>query len=416
MNILLISVGTRGDIEPFLVIAEILQRNGHKTTCCFPEQFRELVTKSGNEFVGLSSKFIDLLDSSAGKIAMGGKASIFEKIKAYYHLYKKSSIINKTLVKQQYEFIQEIKPDKVIYNIKSIFPLIWGIKNPKKTILVSPIPYLIHYTKNHGHIGFNKNYGHFVNRITYAIANFGLIKNVISVINEMPQYQSLEYKQVKKTLLETTMLFTISPAIIQRPKYWKENVQVTGYPEKSRTYAQLSPELETFIASHEKVLFVTFGSMINEAPEEKTKIIINILQDYHIPEIINLASGGLVQIESYNPDLIKFVNKVPYDSIFPRIHAVIHHGGSGTTHLALKHGCSSLIIPHIIDQFLWRDIIWNLGVGPKGIPIKKLTKKNLEAKLLDLFRNNVYKQRAQQISEQMKKEKLNNQLYECIIN
>ena len=118
MRVLLISVGTRGDIEPFLTIAEMLRQKGHNTICCFPEQFRELVTKSGMEFLGLNSKFLGLLDSHAGKIAMGGKASIFEKIKAYYNLYKKSSIINKTLVKQQYEFIQETKPDKVIYNIK----------------------------------------------------------------------------------------------------------------------------------------------------------------------------------------------------------------------------------------------------------------------------------------------------------
>ncbi|WP_190811312.1 glycosyltransferase [Flagellimonas sp. S3867] len=416
MRVLLISVGTRGDIEPFLTIAEMLRQKGHNTICCFPEQFREMVTKSDIEFLGLNSKFLELLDSRAGKIAMGGKASILEKTKAYYHLYKKSSIINKTLIKQQHKFIQEINPDKVIYNIKSIYPLAWSVENMQKTILVSPIPYLIHYTKNHGHIGFNRNYGLFFNRITYTLANFAFIRNVKSVMNEIPRYRDVGHRQLKKILSSTPMLFTVAPAIIPRPDYWKENVQVVGYPEKPQKQSKLPYDLETFFAKHKKVLFITFGSMVNEAPEEKTRLIVNLLEDYHIPAIINTASNGLIETESYNPELIKFVHGIPYNAVFPKVHAVVHHGGAGTTHLGLKHGCSSLIIPHIIDQFLWQNIIYNLGVGPKGIAIKKMNRQNLEPRLLDLFQNNVYKERAKQVSEEMMEERNSDSLYKFIVN
>ena len=62
---------------------------------------------------------------------------------------------------------------------------------------------------------------------------------------------------------------------------------------------------------------------------------------------------------------------------FPKIYAVIHHGGSGTTHQGLKYGCATMIIPHIIDQFVWNKIIYNIGAGPKGIKVDKITTKNL---------------------------------------
>lgn len=417
MKILLISVGTRGDIEPFLAIAELLKDKEHEIVCCFPEQFRTITTEANHHFVGLSAEFLKILDSEDGKIAMGGKASILKKIKAYYQLYKKSTTINKILVKEQHDLIKNLHPDKIIYNIKAIYPLIWSVDNLEKTVLVSPIPYLVHNTKDHGHIGFNKNYGAIINRLTYNISNYGLIKNVLSVTKNLGSIKKIAPKQLKKTLFSSKMIYTISPSVFSRPNHWPENVQVLGYHERNKINAwEADDELKAFIDTHDKILFVTFGSMTNENPEEKTSIILNIVQSYGIPTIINTSSGGLVKPNDYNSDLVHFVTNIPYDWIFSKIHAVIHHGGSGTTHIALKYGCSSLIIPHIIDQFMWRNVIYDLGVGPKGIVIRKLNLKNLESLILDLYQNTVYKERAKQISEQMKIEKFKEKLYEFIIN
>ncbi len=63
MKIILISIGTRGDMEPFLSIGEILKEKGHQVICAFPEQFRDLAEKSNLEFDSPGSKFIEMLDS-----------------------------------------------------------------------------------------------------------------------------------------------------------------------------------------------------------------------------------------------------------------------------------------------------------------------------------------------------------------
>ena len=115
MKILLISVGTRGDVEPFLAIAGLLKEKGHEVVCCFPEQFRKLTIDSNYHFVGLSEEFLKILDSKDGKIVMGGKASVLRKIKAYYQLYRKSTIINRILVKEQQSLVKYFNPDKIIY-------------------------------------------------------------------------------------------------------------------------------------------------------------------------------------------------------------------------------------------------------------------------------------------------------------
>ena len=155
--------------------------------------------------------------------------------------------------------------------------------------------------------------------------------------------------------------------------------------------------------------------MSNPDPEEKTKLIVDILERNKIPAIINTASGGLVKVDKYDQDLIHFVDQIPYDFILPNIYGVIHHGGSGTTHMGLKYGCATMILPHIIDQFVWSKIIYRLGAGPKGIKVGKITRKNLEPKIIELISNRSYKERAEQIASRMNKENFREELYKTII-
>jgi len=74
-----------------------------------------------------------------------------------------------------------------------------------------------------------------------------------------------------------------------------------------------------------------------------------------------------------------------------------------------------MIIPHIIDQFVWNKIISDIGVGPKGIKIGKITTKNLEPKILDLVKNCDFKKKAEQIASQMDKENFKEELHNSIV-
>ena len=416
MKFLLIAVGTRGDVEPFLAIAEMLQEKGHEVICCFPEQFRKLAEESQIELAGLTPKFLEVIESEEGKMAMGGKGSLFKKAKAYYQLFKKSRSINRIMANQQYELVQKEKPDKIIYHIKATYPLVHEAENPGSTVIVSPIPYLIHAVENHSHIGFVYNYGKTLNKWSYLLGNMGLVKNVTDSLKTIPGLPKIKTKQIKKALLANKMIFTISPSIVARPSGWPDHVQVLGFHERNKIRDWHPDEkLVRFISQYDKLLFITFGSMTNPEPEKTTITFIDILEKHKIPAVINAAGGGLLEPEYYDKELIYFVNRIPYDWIFPKVYAVVHHGGSGTTHLALKHGCASMILPHIIDQFLWNSLVNNLGAGPKGMSINKLSKAKLELKLLNLLTNKSYKDKAKEISEKMKKEDFRDELYESLV-
>ncbi|MBN2029889.1 glycosyltransferase family 1 protein [bacterium] len=415
MKIILISIGTRGDMEPFLAIGEILKEKGHEVICAFPEQFRNLAEDSSLKFASLGSKFIDLLESDAGKVAFGGSGSGFKKMMAYIKLAMKQTETNKELVYKQYKLIEIENPDRIVYNGKAIYPIIWELDNIGKTIFISPLPYM-HYVKDHTHVAFNSNYGSFLNKLTFSLAHSGMITTVMITKKWLKIKKRITRKQIRNGLRHNKSIYTISPSLFSRPDDWNENIHVLGYHERNK-HINWHPDktLIDFLGKHSRILFITFGSMTNPIPEEKTRIIVDILKQNKIPAIINTASGGLIKPEKYDADLIYFVSQIPYDWIFPRIDGIIHHGGSGTTHLGLKYGCATMIIPHIIDQHVWNKIIYDRGVGPKGVKISKLTTHILEPKILELMNESAFKKKAEQIAGQMAKEDFREELYDAIV-
>ena len=268
MKILLTSVGTRGDIEPFITIGEILHKKGHEVIFSFPENFRNLIPKK-LPFKPLSSKITELVESKQGRIIMG-KAKLINKIKAMTYLYKNGKIINAELVKQQYEIIESETPDLIIHNVKSNYPFLWSIRNKKKTILLSPVPNFMYYVKGHSHIGFNKDYGSFLNKLTYKISNFGLIKTIFDAQKELPKSNCFSKKEIKNNIFKKKLIYTISTSLFKRPKEWKNNVQVLGFHNRTTNGNNWNPpeNLTNFLNYNKKVIFLTFGSMMNLQPKE----------------------------------------------------------------------------------------------------------------------------------------------------
>ncbi len=415
MKILLTSIGTRGDVEPFLAIGELLARKGHEVIFSFPAQFEAIVNKHFS-FYALSPQFVALLESKEGRTLMG-KARLLSKIQAMARIYKKSLAVNKTLVEQQYEIIEKENPDLIVHNVKCNYPVLWGLKHSKKTILVSPVPYFIYYVAGNVHVSFNKNFGTLLNKLTYRLSNFGLIKTIYDAQKHLPKDIKFSKSTIKQALLGKKLAYTISPQLFQRPNDWADHVQVLGYHERNKhTDWTPSEALIQFLEKNPKVLFITFGSMVNTFPEETSTLIYQVLDDLGVPTIINTAAGGLLRLDTFaQKEKFYFTTQIPYDWLLGKVYAVMHHGGAGTTHSALKYGCPSLIIPHIIDQFSWNSLIHKLGIGPKGISINKLSGKKLTVMLNDLLNNENYKNNATKITRQMADEKLEDQLYDFII-
>lgn len=390
-------------MEPFLAIGQMLKEKGHHIICLFPEQFRDLVENSELNFASLGPRFMEMLESDTGKMVLGGGGSRWKKINGYIKLAKLQAKINKELVGLQQEVITRETPDRIVHNGKAIYPVIWEVTNKGKTIFISPVPYL-HYVKGNTHLAFNSNYGAFLNKLTFRLADWGLVRTIMISMKSLG-ISAITKQQIQHVIANHKVIYTISPHLFPRPDYWKPNLMVLGYHQR-KTRDSWTPDegLVEFLDKHSRTVFITFGSMTNPDPEKKTEIILDILRKNRISAIINVAAGGLIKPENYDKELVYFVARIPYSWVFPRVYAVIHHGGSGTTHMGLKYGCATMIIPHIIDQFLWNRLVFKLGAGPLGIKIGRISQKNLGPKILELVNHIPYKENAERIAEKFGKE------------
>jgi UDP:flavonoid glycosyltransferase YjiC (YdhE family) len=414
MKIILTSIGTQGDIEPFLAIGKILKEKGHQVICAFSEQFRELTKNCDIEFASLGKKNDDLLDSDAGRTSIGGSG-----IKKFFASIKLMKLAQSQKVPQEkefklYELIKQERPDRIVYHSKIVYPLLWEYENRGKTIFICPFAYF-HYITGHSFF-VGKNYGEYFNKLTFKFYDFGVVTSTMVAKKWLQIKDKITRNQLKNLIHSRKFIYTISPSLFPRPGYWENNIKILGHQElKKKTDWKPEKKLTEFIEKHEKILFITFGSMTNSEPKQKTKIILEILKRNKIPAIINTASGGLIKPDEFNSELIYFVSQIPYDWVFPKMYAVIQHGGAGTTHLAIKYACATMIIPHFMDQFVWDKIIFDMGVGPKGVKISRVSNKNLEPKVLELLKNKNYKEKSIKIGNQMKKEDFNDELYKTIV-
>ena len=319
-------------------------------------------------------------------------------------------------MERQFKILDEEQPDRLVHHAKTVYAYIWGLTHSGQNILIFPVPYTMHPAREYSHIVFNRNLGSFGNKLTYKLARFGLVRTLVKDAASLELPLKITSRLAKKALDTNRAVYTLSPSLFSRPENWPARVKVYGYHERDKKIRwQPDAALLDFVERHSKFLLVTFGSMTNPDPRTKTRIITGQLERLGIPAIINIAGGGLVEMDEFDDSLIYFVNRIPYDYILPKAYGIVHHGGSGTSHMAVKNGCASLIIPHIIDQFFWNMLLAKKGVGPKGPAITHLNAKNIGPLLKDLWTTPVFKLNAEALAARMAKEEFKERLVDFIL-
>lgn len=165
-------------------------------------------------------------------------------------------------------------------------------------------------------------------------------------------------------------LCAVSPLVFLRPQRWPDHCHVTGFLYLDEEY-EPDPELADFMASGEAPIVVTFGSMTHLSPNELAGTVADAIQQVGRRALIQPGWTGL-QFESL-PEPVRLVDFVPYQWLFPRAACVVHAGGSGTTAHTLRAGIPAVVVPHILDQFLWAEVLREQGCASAVVPFGQLT-------------------------------------------
>jgi sterol 3beta-glucosyltransferase len=118
--------------------------------------------------------------------------------------------------------------------------------------------------------------------------------------------------------------------------------------------------------------------------------------------ILQSGWGGLKKTNL--PETVFMVDSISHSWLFPRMAAVVHHGGAGTTAAGMRAGVPSIVIPFFGDQLFWGQRVEALGVGTAPIPRKKLTVELLAQAIDRAVTDQVMHQRAANLGAKIQTE------------
>lgn len=165
-----------------------------------------------------------------------------------------------------------------------------------------------------------------------------------------------------------------SPGLIPKPADWGPEIDIAGFVFLDLASSFQPPKtLVEFLDAGEPPVYIGFGSIVVDDPDKFTALIFKAVEKSGVRALVSKGWGGLGD-ERNTPENIYMLENTPHDWLFPRVSAVVHHGGAGTTAIGLKCGKPTMIVPFFGDQPFWGAMVANAGAGAQQpIPYKHLS-------------------------------------------
>ncbi|MEM9218563.1 MAG: glycosyltransferase [Cyanobacteria bacterium P01_F01_bin.150] len=379
LRIVLLIVGSVGDLYPILALGQGLQERGHIVTIATQSIFQRNVRELGLNFAPLSGNHQAFLQSEAGERFILGKYGLFESFKPF-----------KDELAQHLEEAWNICQDAEAVGFAGIS--YWPISIIEK--LEIPCFFLplfpINPTRQFPWLGFDRVdrkpgfIKGLINLLGYYLIEFVIWQRYQGVINtfrkeslKLPPVPWLGYRfypPLRKKMQGIPLLYRFSPQLLTAASDWAAcpPTYMPGFFFLANQRAYVPPSaLTEFINAGPPPIYIGFGSMVSLDPEGLTQIIIKVVECLGKRAVLLSGWAGLGQ--QALPNSIFLIDNVPHDWLFPQMSVVVHHGGSGTMAAAMKAGIPQVTVPFFFDQPPLGQRLAALGVSPEPIPYSKLS-------------------------------------------
>lgn len=375
-RILIITIGSRGDIQPFVALGQRLLSAGYEVALQTAESYRPFVEGHGVPYVHMNNDFMELTESKSGQAATEGKNSLA--------LIREVMPRLRSMLHDEWAAAQAFRPDAIIYHPKSLGSRHIAEALKILAIMSLSLPLSTPTRAYPTPIMSGLKLGGAFNRLSYKVVDLATAPYA-GMINEFRQTQLGLPKagRFASDLVTTSgqpvpVLYAYSPHVVPVPEDYPASVHVTGYWFLEADAAwKPSQELLRFLEAGAPPVYVGFGSMSGAKAQARAQMVIEALKQAGQRGVLASGWGGLKAAEL--PESIFMLDQAPHDWLFPRMAAVVHHGGAGTTAAGLRAGKPSIIVPFIADQPFWGRVVHDLGAGPSPIPQKRLSVEGLSA-------------------------------------
>lgn len=362
VRILLATAGSRGDVEPFAVLAERARAVGHEVRLVAPE----------NSGVDLGDLDVASLGVDYTRLIEEQGVSPAAALRTYRSVVRplmREVIVGGARAMLAYE------PDLIVHHPKLLSAPLVADALGVPHVLVEIVPALTPTrafpaagTVAHGTGGLN--------RLTYLAARVAT-----SMFRaDLNDVRALIGSRHRSASAPAATLMPISAAILPRPDDWPDTVHLTGPWVRAGRAPDLTPDVARFIADG-PFLYAGFGSMATGDAVARGRTIVDSARARGSRCLVATGLGGIgVPVDRLGSDVL-VVGSVPHSAVLRHATAAIHHGGIGTVQAATAAATPSVIVPFIADQPFWGSRLHAAGLAPAPIARRALNPARLGAAL-----------------------------------
>ena len=398
VKITMLCIGSTGDVRPYMLLGRELKQRGHEVTVASFVSFEQMIRDAGLNFFPVAGDVMELMDALMKPGAVGvSYLTSFEKcirdiapvlLRDLTRACEGADAMMCTYFGSLYYSIAEK------YDIPCIqthyFPM-----DPNDVTPISSAP--------------GQKWGKRWNKASYKLGYM-----LIGVLEKRYLSQWREENGMSQRHIQTKpdyhvnghtlpVVYAVSSLVMPRPDNWSSNIHMTGfwYDESPVTW-EPPQDLVDFMEAGDKPIYIGFGSMVSGNMNKTFAQVLRAVRASGVRAVIGMGWGG--NLSAHSNKRVYISPYIPHDWLFPRVSAVVHHGGAGTTASGLRYGKPTLVVPFGGDQPFWGNRVHALGCGPKPITRDTMTVHRLAKGLIDLTSHASYRTNAEALGEKLRQE------------
>jgi UDP:flavonoid glycosyltransferase YjiC (YdhE family) len=396
MKVLLVPLGSRGDVQPQLVLGEELKRRGHGVTVATAPDFRDWVQGRGLRFIAAGEPVVESLRRNRHMTEQHPALAIPEQLKLTREHTRRSGdelfaaapeadvVVSAGLSFSALSWAEKLGVPHVFccYSLSAVY----SAEHPPAVFPIYGLPRLANQAL------------WFAIQATLDLGLRGVVREARRSLGLPPHRGSWMKRLARDMLLAQDRVIGELPGDV-----FGNITHVPALVPEIEKARPLSDLLERFLrgagegsSAASPVVYLGFGSMPS-VDRARVRRIARELFEQHGARVILFSADGEEDGAEMPPGVF-LVGDTDHQSLFPRVDLIVHHGGAGTTAAALRSGVPQLVVPHIVDQFFHGRRIAELGVGPTPVAKNALTTAAIAAALKDRFK---YWAKAQTVRTQL---------------
>ena len=364
----IVVVGTHGEVRPQLALGLALRDAGHEVIMCAPPNEEAWITSYGLKFHSAGCDMHSVI-KNLNKY-MGRPVQMLKAVKETLQ----------SIIHDQFHRVSEASKDVdlIIGGGEPFAAPSIATKNQIPYIFVNLVTQFLPSSNYPPTVIPWQNMPKWMNQICWKMVNSLINLSIKGIINEHRSQMGLAaIKDVYDYMFGDIELCisAINEILDPAPEHTFNHVQTGLWHVPEVVDTDLEPGLVKFLEDGPPPVYIGFGSMSDSNPQETIGIIEETVNALGVRAIISKGWGNLCKnMDSKNTYMVGFVS---HYKLFPKMAAVVHHGGPGTVYTAAWSGVPQVIVPHMLDHYYQGNLLYKKNLIPKAINRSKLTSEKL---------------------------------------